>query len=109
MRVRECPYCHKQISFSKCSIYFLRGTAFSIRCNHCNKSISLEKEPIPVKACWVAGFASIVVPMNFCLYHLHTSFRKALACSLPIFLFLLLASMVLTICRIKFKKNDINN
>lgn len=103
MKARECPHCHKKISIRKCTIFFLRGTAYSIQCNHCNRTVSPLKEPIPMNACLIVGFFSVVAPMQFCLYYLHTSFTKALIYTLPIFLFVLVSSMILTIIKIKFK------
>ena len=105
MKARECPYCHKKVSVLKCTFFLLRGTAYSIRCNHCGNSISPSKEPIPFNACVVAGFLSIFLPMQFCLYYLHMGFLDSLMCALPIFLLLLAAVIILTLCRIKFKRD----
>jgi len=104
MEVRECPYCHKKVSLRKCSICFLRVTSNSIRCNHCNYSISLLKEPISVSACVAVGFLSMVIPMNFFLCYMHFSFGKALMYTFPIIVVEIILSMILTLRKIKFKR-----
>ena len=84
MKNRECPYCHQTVSLKRCLKYLLRGTDYDTVCNHCGRSIRLAKEPRPgFKYSFVMGLLSIYIPMQVCLYALHTTFVEALICSLP--------------------------
>lgn len=67
-RARECPHCHRQVSIKVCSRYLLRGTAYTVYCNHCNTELALVREPVPFQWCTLAGFLSTVVPAEYFLY-----------------------------------------
>ena len=107
MKARECPYCHKRISIFRCSYYFLRGTDYSIHCNHCHKEVWLEREPIPFMYCVCAGFIVAVGSMNFFLYYMKFDFLKSLIYFLPIFAITELISMVITLKNIRFAKKKL--
>lgn len=68
LKARECPHCHHQVSMTVCSKYFLRGTAYTVYCNHCNTELALVKEPVPFQWCVFAGFLSTVIPAEYFLY-----------------------------------------
>lgn len=53
LKARECPHCHRQVSLQVCSKYLLRGTNYTVRCNHCNTELALVKEPL-------FGFAKVI-------------------------------------------------
>ena len=101
---RECPYCHKNISISRCSHYFLHGTNYSIRCNHCNQEVKLLKEPISFNYCFIIGFCISYGFMSFFLYFLKLDFIESLLYTLPIIIVFLLITMILTLKRIIFMK-----
>lgn len=107
MKPRECPYCHKRISVLKCSYYFLRGTDYSIHCNHCHKEVWLAKEPIPFMYCVCVGFILAVIPMNFFLYYMKFDFLKSAICCLPIFAIAAFVIMIVILRKIKFAKKKL--
>ena len=102
MKTRECPYCHQIISLKRCLKYIYRGTNYATICNHCNRSVKLEKEPIPFKYCVFAGFLSIYVPMQLFLYVCKMSFIQSLIYSLPIVVACISVVTFLTFRRIHF-------
>ena len=102
MKTRECPYCHEIISLKRCLKYLFRGTNYATICNHCNRSVKLEKEPIPFRYCVFAGFLSIFLPMQFFLYVSKMSFLKALIYSLPFVVVCILVVAFLTFSRMRF-------
>lgn len=108
MKARECPYCHKRISISRCSYYFWRGTDYSIHCNHCHKEVWLEREPIPFMYCVCAGFIVTVLPMNFFLYYMKFGFLKSMLYTLPIFTIAEIVIMILTLRKMKFAKTKLD-
>jgi hypothetical protein len=98
MKNRECPYCHQTVSLKWCLKYLLRGTDYSTVCNHCGRSIKLAKEPIPgFKYSFMAGFLSIYIPMQVCLYAFNTTFVEALIYSLPFVIVCLSVSAYMTL------------
>lgn len=105
MKSRECPYCHHTISIKRCLKYLLLGTNHATQCNHCNRSVKLEKEPIPFHYCVIAGFISMVAPMELFLYVGKLSFGRSLLYSLPFVLICILIIAILTLRRIYFKGN----
>ena len=107
MKNRECPYCHQTVSLKRCLKYLLRGTDYPTVCDHCGRSIKLEKEPKPgFKYSFVMGLLSIYIPMQTCLYAFHTTFVEALICALP-FVFVSLAVAALLTLRSLFFGGDI--
>lgn len=102
MKTRECPYCHQIISLKRCLKYIYRGTNYATICNHCNRSVKLEKEPMPFKYCVFVGFLSIYVPMQLFLYVCKMSFIQSLIYSLPIVVACISVVTFLTFRRIHF-------
>lgn len=78
LKARECPNCRRLVSIRTCSKYLLRGTNYSIYCNHCNKELALIKEPIPFKWCQFIGFLSTVIPAVYFLFFLKLGFDKSM-------------------------------
>ena len=104
MKTRECPYCHKKVSISNCFKYIIRGTKYSTTCNHCEHEIWLEKEPLPFTYCVVVGFLIIYIPLQFCIYYLHMDFISSVIYCMPLAVIAEIASIILTLKRIYFKK-----
>ena len=98
MKNRECPYCHQTVSLKRCLKYLLRGTDYDTVCDHCGRSIRLAKEPRPgFKYSFMAGLLSIYIPMQVCLYALHTTFLQGLLCSLSFVIVCLFVITYLTL------------
>lgn len=104
LKVRECPHCHRLVSIKVCSKYLLRGTAFTVYCNHCNTELALTKEPIPFKWCLLAGFLSTMVPAEFFLYVLKLGLVKSLLCAALIGIIVIGVISLLILGRIRFKR-----
>ena len=102
MKARECPYCHEIISFKRCLKYLYRGTDYTTICNHCNRTVKQEKEPIPFKYCVFAGFLSIYLPMQVFLYVYKMTFIRSLVYSLPFVAACIAVVAILTFCKIRF-------
>ena len=106
MKNRECPYCHQTVSLKRCMKYLLRGTDYSTVCDHCGRSIKLEKEPKPgFKYSFVMGLLSIYIPMQTCLYVFHTTFVEAVICALPFVIVSIAVSAYLTLRTLFFSGN----
>lgn len=101
-KARECPYCHEIISLRRCLKYMYRGTNYTTVCNHCNRSVKLEKEPVPFIYCVVAGFLSIYLPMQVFLYVCKMSFVQSLIYSLPFIVACISVIIFLTFRRMRF-------
>lgn len=78
LKARECPHCHRLVSIKVCSKYLLRGTAYTIHCNHCNTELALIKEPVPFKWCPFVGFISTAIPAEYFLLVQKLSLAKSL-------------------------------
>lgn len=104
MKTRECPYCHKKVAIKNCLKYIVRGTKYSTTCNHCGNEIWLEKEPLPFLYCVSAGFLIAYIPMQFCIHYWQMDFISSLIYCLPLVVFAEIASIILTMKRIYFKK-----
>lgn len=104
LKERECPHCRRQVSVGVCSRYFLRGTAYTVRCNHCDTELALVKEPIPFKWCPFAGFLSAVIPAEYFLFVRHLGLAKSLSYAAVCSAATVCIIAVLTIKRIYFKK-----
>ncbi len=104
LKVRECPYCHRLVSIKVCSKYLLRGTVYTVYCNHCNTELALTKEPIPFKWCLLAGFLSTMVPAEFFLYVLKLGLVKSLLCAALIGIIVIGVISLLILGRIRFKR-----
>lgn len=102
MKTRECPYCHKIISLKRCLTFLFKGTNYTTTCNHCNRSVKLEKEPIPFMYCVFAGFLSIFLPMQLFLYVYKMSFVQSLLYSLPIVIACIFIVSFLTLRKMHF-------
>lgn len=99
---RICPCCNKKVSLKRCTHYFLYDATHTIRCNHCDNEIKPEKNPTNTSYCIYYGFASIYAPMYIFLYFYDKDFLTSFIYSLPIFIFLITAIMVITIKRLYF-------
>ncbi len=100
---RECPYCHQKVSLRRCLKYLLRGTAYTTTCNHCGRTLELEKEPLPFFYCVSAGFACGFIVMYYMLFMKHLTFGHAILYFIPIGIVLLIVVSCLTLNRIYFK------
>ena len=107
MNNRECPYCHHTISLKRCVKYWFRGTNYPTTCDHCNRSVKLEKEPFPFLYSVFAGLLSIYIPMNIYLYYYKLPFLQSLYYSLPFVIGCIIVISIITLNRLFFKK-DIN-
>lgn len=105
MKNRECPYCHHIISLKRCVKYLFKGTNYTTTCNHCNRSVKLEKEPIPFGYSVIAGLLSIFIPMNVCLYYFKLPFLQSLYYSLPFVLVCIIVISIITLNRLFFSKD----
>lgn len=79
-----------------------RGTNYTTICNHCNRSVKLEKEPISFKYCVLAGFLSIYLPMQIFLYVSKMNFIQSLLYSLPFVVVCILVIAFLSFRRMRF-------
>ena len=104
LKSRECPHCHHLVSIKICSTYFLHGTLRSVRCNYCDTELVLQKEPIPFKWCFFAGFVCGVIPAEYFLFILKLGLAKSLLFALLIGLLGLVVCMILILNKIYFKK-----
>ena len=103
LKSRECPECHKFVSYKICSEYIVYGTSHVVRCNHCNTALSLKREPLPFKWCVFAGFASTVIPANLCLYVLKLDIVRSLAYASFFGILSVIVCSILTLKKIYFK------
>ena len=103
---RECPHCHKIVSIRSSLYYFLRGTSYSIRCNHCHQKIKPEREPFPFYLSVCAGFFSVYLPTMYGIYILKKGFWDSALISIPFIVLLELIIGVLIIKRIKYIKSS---
>lgn len=106
MKTRECPYCHQTISMENCSKYFFLGTNYPTICNHCGKSVKLEKEPIPFMYSVCAGVLSVYLPMNIFLYYCKLPFLRSMLYTLPFVIVCVTMVCVLIFYRLFFKKDE---
>lgn len=106
LKERECPHCHGQVSLKVCRKYILRGTAYTVRCNHCNTELALVKEPIPFKWCPFMGFVSTAVPAEYFLFIRKLGFARSMTYAALIGIFCLGIIILLTFKRIRFKVVD---
>ncbi len=104
LKARECPHCHRQVSLQVCSKYLLRGTNYTVRCNHCNTELALVKEPIPFNYCVMAGFLSGVIPAQYCLYILKMGLIQSMTYAIMLGLIAEIVCIMLTFKKIKFKR-----
>ena len=104
MKNRECPYCHKKVSFKKCIIYIIRGTNYPPECSHCGKQLWLEKEPIPFQYCVFAGFVIMYLSMEYFLYYCKMDFFHSMMFCLPIAILTEIICSAVILQRIYFKK-----
>lgn len=105
MNTRECPYCHNTISIKRCFKYLIQGTNYSTICNHCNRSVKLEKEAFPIRYGFFAGFMSIFIPMNVCLYYFKLPFMQSLYYTFPFILTCLVVVSIVIFKRLFFKQD----
>lgn len=103
LKARECPHCHHIVSLRTCSKYLLRGTGYSIHCNHCNKELALIKEPIPFKWCPFIGSLSTVIPAVYFLFFLKLGFDRSMLYAAIFGLFAIITISILTFKRSYFK------
>lgn len=103
LKARECPHCHRLVSLKICSKYLLRGTAYTIRCNHCNTELALQKEPIPFNLCSFIGLLSTVIPAVYFLFIIRLGFDKSILYAAIIGLFAVIIISILTFNRSYFK------
>ena len=106
LKARGCPHCHRSISIKTCSKYLLRGTAYTVRCDHCNTELALVKEPVPFKWCPFAGFASTVIPAEYVLVVQELGLAKSLSYAALFGLFSVIIISILTFKRSYFKIAD---
>lgn len=102
-KARECPHCHRLVSIGTCSTYLLRGTAYTIHCDHCNTELALVKEPVPFKWCPLMGFLSGVIPAEYFLYIKNLGLARSLSYAAVFGVFGLAIIVVLTFQRSYFK------
>lgn len=74
----ECPHCHKMVSKRICAHYILYGTAHTVRCNHCNALLSMDKGPLTFQWAQFAGFASTTIPAFYFLFTLRLGLGRGL-------------------------------
>ena len=103
-KARECPHCRRQVSVEVCSKYFLRGTAYTVRCNHCDTELALIREPVPFKWCPLAGFLSVVIPGEYFLFVRHICLIKSLTYAALFGILTIGVIAFYTIKRIYFKR-----
>ena len=93
-----------QDGFNKDMLYiFLRGTAYHIRCNHCNAELALIKEPVPFKWCPLVGYMSTVIPAVYFLFVRKLGFVESMLYAAIIGLLAVVTIAILTIERCYFK------
>lgn len=103
LKARECPHCRRSVSIKTCSKYLLRGTAYTVRCDHCNTELALIKEPVPFKWCPFAGFAGTVIPAEYFLIVQKLGLAKSLSYAALCGLFVVVIISILTFKRCYFK------
>lgn len=103
LKARECPHCHRMVSIKTCSTYFLRGTAYHIRCNHCNAELALINEPVPFKWCPLIGYMSTVIPAVYFLFVRKFGFVESMSYAAIIGLLAVVTIAILTIEKCYFK------
>ncbi len=103
INARECPYCHRPVSLKVCAKYLLRGTAYTIRCNHCDTELALIREPIPFKWCCCAGFISTAIPAEYFLFIKRLGLIRSLgyAAVIGMIVLFIISVMILKNCRFK--------
>lgn len=102
--IRECPYCHRKVSIWLSSFYLFRGTDYSINCNHCHKKIKPKKEPVSFLYCVCAGFLSVVLPVDYCVYMRKEDFVHSVLFALPFFILVEIIILFLILKRIEYTK-----
>lgn len=104
LKARECPHCHGMVSIRICSAYLLHGTAYYIRCNHCNAELALVKEPVQFKWCPFIGMISTVIPAVYFLFVQKLEFVQSMSKAALIGLLAIITIAALTLDRCYFRK-----
>ena len=102
MKNKECPYCHRPISFKayRRRLWYSYG---SLQCNHCKHEIQTWNT-IPVGYWIIAGIVlGRVLPWAFHLYF-HLDMLSAILWSLLVSLIVIAFLELINISRMKFRK-----
>ncbi len=108
-RHAKCPHCGKEVSPKQRMVYFWRGTAHYINCEHCGGAMHPAREPISTQLCFQIGFFTTTI-LAFLYWQLvlkgSTSswiyFFEAYLFVLPVVLVIFIITCILTYNRIEF-------
>lgn len=104
MKNKECPYCHKQISFKayRQRLWYSYG---SIQCDHCKQKVDTENT-IPAIYWIITGVVlGNFFPWAFHLYF-HLNMLNAILLTLLVSLVIIAAFQYINISKMKFRKQQ---